>query len=107
MLELNDENFKQEVLESESLVLVDFWAPTCPPCLFMGPIVEEIAKEFEGKVKVGKLDVSENQETPERYGIRGIPTFVIFKNGQATETIVGARPKQDLVERLNSFETIM
>ena len=104
MLELNDVNFEEEVLkETKKPVLVDFWAPTCPPCLVMGPIVEEIAKEFEDKVKVGKLDVSENQEMPERYGIRGIPTFIVFKNGQAIETIVGARPKQDLVDKLNSL----
>jgi len=98
---LTDQNFEQEVTESEKPVLVDFWSPMCAPCLVMGPIVEEIAKEFEGKIKVGKLNVGENPEIPRRYGIKAIPTFIIFNNGKPVEGIVGARPKQFLIDKLS------
>jgi len=100
---LTDQNFKQEVIESDKPVLVDFWSPMCAPCLVMGPIVEEIAKEFEGKIKVGKLNVGENPEIPRSYGIRAVPTFIIFDNGKQVEGILGARPKQFLVDKLNSL----
>ena len=103
MLELTDENFEQDVINSNMPVLVDFWSPMCAPCLVMGPIIEEIAKEFEGKLKVGKLNVSENMEIAGRYGIRSIPTFIIFKNGQPIDGIIGARPKQFLVDKINSL----
>ena len=103
MLELTDQNFEQDVINSNMPVLVDFWSPMCAPCLVMGPIIEEIAKEFEGKLKVGKLNVSENMEIAGRYGIRSIPTFIIFKNGQPIDGIIGARPKQFLVDKINSL----
>jgi len=102
-LTLTDQNFEQEVINSNMPVLVDFWSPMCAPCLVMGSIIEEIAKEFEGKIKVGKLNVSENPKIPRGYGIRAIPTFIIFENGKAIEKVVGARPKQFLVDRLNSL----
>ena len=100
---LTDENFEKEVLKSEIPVLVDFWAQWCGPCLVMGPIIEEIAKEFEGKIKVGKLNVDENPATAQKYGIMGIPTLMIFKDGKVVERIVGLRPKQVLVETIQKF----
>lgn len=102
-LTLTDQDFEQEVIKSDKPVLVDFWSPFCAPCLVMGPIIEEIAKEFEVKVKVGKLNVSENPKIPRGYGIKAIPTFIIFKNGKAIEKVVGSRPKQFLVDKLNSY----
>ncbi|MBZ9578538.1 thioredoxin [Patescibacteria group bacterium] len=102
-LTLTDQNFEQEVIKSDKPVLVDFWSPMCAPCLVMGPIIEEIAKEFEGKIKVGKLNVSENLQIARGYGVRAIPTFIIFRNGQEIERIIGARPKQFLVDKLNSY----
>lgn len=102
---LTDENFEKEVLKSEIPVLVDFWAQWCAPCLVMGPIIEEIAKDFEGKIKVGKLNVDENPATAQKYGIMGIPTLMIFKDGKVVERIVGLRPKkvlEDLIKRLLS-----
>ena len=100
---LTDQNFQKEVLNSEGLVLVDFWSPTCPPCLMLAPIIEEIAKEFEGKAKIGKLNVFENQETADKYQIFSIPTIIIFKNGKEIERAVGLRPKQVIVDKLNSL----
>jgi len=103
MLELTDQNFEEEVIKKEELVLVDFWSPTCPPCVILGPIIEEIAREFEGKVKVGKLNVMENPETAGKYQIVGIPTIIIFKNGEAVERATGLRPKEAIADKLNSL----
>lgn len=104
MLELNDENFKKEVLESEKLALVDFWMPGCKACLIMDPLIEEIARELEGKVKVGKLNITENPETAKAYKIPAVPTLIIFKNGEPAEKAVGLRPKQILINKLNSLK---
>jgi len=98
-----DQNFEQEVIKSEKPVLVDFWSPTCPPCLMLGSIIEEIAREFEGKAKVGKLNVFENQETAGKYQIVGIPTIIIFKNGEIKGRATGLRPKHILIDKLNSL----
>lgn len=95
-----DSNFEKEVLQSQLPVLVDFWAPWCGPCRIVGPIVEELADEYAGKVKVAKLNTDENMETASMYGIRGIPTLGIFKNGQMVDGIVGAAPKKMLKEKL-------
>lgn len=103
MLTLSDQDFEQEVIKSDKPALVDFWSPFCGPCLVMGPVIEEIAKEFEGRVKVGKLNVAENPETTRRYEVKGVPTFIIFKDSQVIEKITGARPKQFLVDQLNSY----
>ncbi len=103
MLELSDENFEKEVLESQKPVLVDFWSPTCPPCLMLGPIIEDIDREFEDKAKVGKLNVLENPETSKKYQIVGIPTIIIFKNGEAKERATGLRPKQIIADKLSSL----
>ena len=96
LLQVTDASFQEEILDSEVPVLVDFWAPWCGPCRMIGPIVEELAAEFEGKIKVVKMNVDENQSTPTKYGIRGIPTVILFKNGEVAEQIVGAVPKAKL-----------
>jgi thioredoxin 1 len=94
---VNDKNFSQEVLSSDLPVLVDFWAAWCGPCRAISPIVEELAKEFTGKVKVTKLNVDENPAIPSQYGVRGIPTLILFKSGKVLDQIVGAVPKAKLV----------
>lgn len=91
--ELSDANFEEEILKASVPALVDFWAPWCGPCRVVGPIVEELAKEYAGKVKVAKLNVDDNPVTPGKYGIRGIPTLILFKDGEAVDQIVGAVPK--------------
>ena len=99
MVELNDSTFESEVLRSEAPVLVDFWAPWCGPCRILAPVVEEIATSYSGRLKVGKLNVDDNQETTMTYGIRSIPTLIIFKNGKALDQIIGAVPKSE-IERM-------
>ncbi len=99
-IEVTDATFEQEVLNASVPVLVDFWAIWCAPCRLIAPVVEELANEYEGKLKVAKLDVDHNPNTAVKYGIRSIPTLLIFKNGQVVDQIVGAVPKQYLVERL-------
>ncbi|GMR24826.1 MAG: thioredoxin [Ignavibacteria bacterium] len=102
LITITDDNFKEEVLDSDKPVLIDFWAVWCGPCKMIAPIVEELAVEFEGKAKIGKLDVDSNQQTSIKYGVRSIPTLLIFKDGEVKETIIGAVPKAKLVEKLNS-----
>ena len=99
---ISDDNFENEVLKSEQPVLIDFWATWCGPCRTIAPIVEEIASEYNGKIKVGKLDVDNNQQTAIKYGVRSIPTLLVFKNGEVKETIIGAVPKGQIVQKLNS-----
>lgn len=99
MVELSDSTFEKEVLKSEEPVLVDFWAPWCGPCRILAPVVEEIANSYSGRLKVGKLNVDDNQETTMAYGIRSIPTLIIFKNGKAIDQIIGAVPKSE-IERM-------
>ncbi len=101
-LTLTDDNFEQEVIKSDKAVLIDFWAVWCGPCKIIAPIVEELASEYEGKLKVGKLDVDENQQTSIKYGVRSIPTLLIFKDGKVKDQIIGAVPKAQIVQRLNS-----
>ncbi len=93
---VNDATFEQEVLHSEQPVLVDFWAAWCGPCRALAPIVDEIATEQQGKLKVMKMDVDANSQTPARYGIRGIPALLIFKDGKVAEQIVGYVPKDTI-----------
>ena len=99
-IQVNDDNFKKEVLESEELVLVDFWAPWCMPCRMLAPTIEEIAEEMDGKIKVCKMNVDENVQYPQEYGIMSIPTVMLFKNGQAVETMIGLQPKEEILKTI-------
>ena len=99
--ELNEENFEQEVLKSDTPVLVDFWAVWCGPCKMIAPIVDELAGEYEGTLKIGKVDVDNHQQIAMQYGIRSIPTLLVFKSGKVVEQIVGAAPKKLLVDKIS------
>jgi thioredoxin 1 len=99
-LKVDGTNFETEVLKSDVAVLVDFWAPWCNPCKLIGPIIDELAGEYNGKVKIAKINVDDNQSLASQYGIRGIPTVMIFKDGEVAASFVGVRPKEDLVEAL-------
>lgn len=98
---VTDDNFKAEVLDSETPVLVDFWATWCPPCRQMEPIINDLAAELDGTVKVAKLDTDQNPQTARAYGIVSIPTFNVYKNGELVKSIVGGRPKRMLKEEIN------
>jgi thioredoxin 1 len=100
IIEMTDARFDQEVLKSETPVLVDFWAAWCGPCRAIAPIVDELASEYAGKVKVAKMDVDSNNATPMRYGVRSIPTLLVFKGGQVQEQIVGYMPKEQIQKAL-------
>ena len=101
-LEITDENFESEVLNSDLPVLIAFWAAWCGPCRMIAPLVEELAGEYEGKVKIGKLDVDNNQQTAIKYGVRSIPTLLVFKNGEVKDTIIGAVPKSQISQKLDA-----
>jgi len=99
---VSDDSFEQEVLQSAMPVLVDYWADWCGPCKMIAPILDEVAQEYAGKIKVAKLNIDENQQTPPKYGIRGIPTLMIFKNGNVEATKVGALSKSQLTAFIDS-----
>jgi thioredoxin 1 len=99
---LSDASFQQDVLESAVPVLVDYWAEWCGPCKMIAPILDEVAKEYAGRIKVAKLNIDENQATPPKYGIRGIPTLMLFKNGNVEATKVGALSKSQLTAFIDS-----
>lgn len=90
-LQITDESFEKDVLQSDKLTIVDFWAEWCGPCKMMNPVLDQLSKDYEGKVVVAKMDVDSNTETPTNFGIRGIPTFIMFKDGQEVGRIVGAQ----------------
>jgi len=104
-LEFTDDSFENDVLKADKPVLVDFWAEWCGPCRMVGPIVEEMAGEYEGKAKIGKVNVDENAEIATKYGIRSIPSLLIFKNGEVVDQIVGAVPKKQLKKQLDAQVT--
>lgn len=97
---LTDDNFQSEVLNSDKPVLVDFWAEWCGPCRMVAPIVEELATEYTGSLKVGKVDVDANQKVSMQFGVRSIPTLLIFKNGKVVDQIIGAVPKRALADKV-------
>lgn len=102
IVHVSDASFEEDVLKSEIPVLVDFWAEWCGPCKMIAPILEEISTEYDGKLKIAKLNIDENSGTPPQFGIRGIPTLILFKNGQAEATKVGALSKSQLAAFLDS-----
>ena len=103
LIEITDDNFETEVINSDLPVLIDFWAVWCGPCKMIAPIVEELATEYDGKAKIGKLDVDSNQQTSIKYGVRSIPTLLLLKDGELKETIIGAVPKTNIVEKLKAL----
>jgi len=103
VVEFTDQNFDQEVLKNDKLVLVDFWAPWCGPCRMMEPIIEELAKKMEGKIKIGKINVDENSETAIKYEIMSIPALKIFKDGKIVKELIGAQAKEVLEAELGKI----
>ena len=101
VLAVADDTFEREVLQSATPVLIDFWAPWCAPCRAIAPVVDELAKEYAGKLKVVKMNVDDNPRTPSRYGVRGIPNLILFQGGQVKEQIIGAVPKAQLVKAID------
>ena len=101
VIELTDANFQSEALEADKPVLVDFWAPWWGPCRMVGPIIDDVAETYLNKVKVGKLNTDDNPQVATKYGIRSIPTILLFKNGEVVGNLMGAKPKQDFEEMIN------
>ncbi|AVG16567.1 thioredoxin TrxA [Chromobacterium vaccinii] len=102
ILHVTDDSFENDVLKADSPVLVDYWAEWCGPCKMIAPILDEVAKEYEGKLKVAKLNIDQNEQTPPKFGIRGIPTLMLFKDGQVAATKVGALSKSQLTAFIDS-----
>jgi thioredoxin 1 len=102
IVQVSDDTFESEVLKSSVPVLIDFWAPWCGPCRAIAPLVEQLADEYAGKLKIAKMNVDDNPRTPANYGVRGIPNLILFKNGQVQQQIVGAVPKAHLVKAIST-----
>ncbi len=103
LLHVSDETFDAEIMKSELPAMVDFWAEWCGPCRMVGPVVEELAAQYKGKIKVAKMDVDKNRQTPAKFGIRNIPTLIFFKGGQVAQTIIGAQPKSAIEDELKKL----
>jgi thioredoxin 1 len=103
VLEVNDLNFDEEIVKSETPAMVDFWAEWCGPCRMVGPAVEELAKQFQGQIKIAKMNVDQSRRTPARYGIRNIPTLIFFKGGEVANTIIGAQSKSSIEAELKKL----
>jgi thioredoxin 1 len=103
VLEVTDDSFDTEIMSGELPAMVDFWAEWCGPCKMVGPVVEELASAYKGKIKIAKMDVDKNRKTPAKFGIRNIPTLILFKGGEVVNTIVGAQPKKSLEEELKKL----
>lgn len=101
VIEVGDSDFEEKILKSDKPALVDFWATWCAPCRAIAPMVEEIANDFEGKITVAKVNVDDNPATPGKFGVRGIPTLILFKDGEVIDTVVGAVPKEQITELIN------
>jgi len=101
-IEITDASFKSEVTDSPIPVLVDFWAPWCGPCKMIAPVLEEIAQEYDGKAKIVKINIDDNQNTPAQFGVRSIPTLILFKNGNEVEKVIGAQSKDKLKAMIDS-----
>ncbi len=105
-IEITDANFEDEVANSDIPVVVDFWAAWCGPCRMIAPIMEELAEEYDGKVKIGKLDVDANQETAIKFGVRSIPTVLFFKGGEVKDTVIGAGPKAMFADKVSTLVNV-
>ncbi len=103
VLEVTDDTFEEKIMQSDLPAMVDFWAEWCGPCKMVGPTVAELASEYKGKITVAKMDVDQNRSTPARFGIRNIPTLILFKNGEVAQTIVGAHPKNHIEAELKKL----
>jgi len=103
ILEVSDSSFESEIIKSDLPAMVDFWAEWCGPCKMVGPVVEELAGEYQGKIKIAKMDVDQNRETPAKFGIRNIPTLILFKGGEVVKTIIGAQPKSSIDDELKKL----
>jgi thioredoxin 1 len=103
LLQVTDENFDEEIINSDLPTMVDFWAEWCGPCKMVAPVVEDLAKEYEGKIKIAQMNVDQNRRTPARFGIRNIPTLILFKGGEVAQTIIGAHPRSHIDAELKKL----
>jgi len=103
IMQVTDDNFDAEIMKSEIPAMVDFWAEWCGPCRMVGPVVEELSRTYAGKIKIAKMDVDKNRQTPAKFGIRNIPTLILFKNGAVANTIIGAQPKSYIEDELKKL----
>jgi thioredoxin 1 len=103
LLQVTDETFETEIMKADLPAMVDFWAEWCGPCRMVGPVVEELAAQYKGKIKIAKMDVDKNRNTPARFGIRNIPTLIFVKGGEVAQTIIGAQPKSSIEDELKKL----